>query len=86
MDDISVVITSISELNSASLFTTNITIASGFGNSMEITELDLTRFFFLRRVFILDHSMNNVTKMKTKGLPHLIEVFIGEDSMKSIQE
>lgn len=81
-----VIITSNSQLNTASPFTTNITFASGIGNNMEFTELDFTRFILLKQVFILDHSLNNVTRIISKGLPHLVEIFIGQDSMKSIQK
>ena len=80
-----VIITSISQLSTASLLTTNITIVSGIGNNMEITELDFTRFIFLKQINIGSNALNRISAIIATNLTQLIAINIGEGSLTSIQ-
>ena len=62
------------------------TFSSGVGNDGKVTTLDFTRFILLQQINILDNSLNNVRKVLTKGLHHLAEIYVGENSLQSIQE
>ena len=76
-----VIITSISQLSTASLLTTNITIVSGIGNNMEITELDFTRFIFLKQINIGSNALNRISAIIATNLTQLIAINIGEGSL-----
>ena len=83
-----VFISSLYQLSLLPLITTSITISSGVGNevSIPITSLDFTRFIFLQQINIPNNSLNSIKKIITKGLHHLIDIHIGENSLNSIQE
>ena len=76
---------SISQLSTASLLTTNITIVSGIGNNMEITELDFTRFIFLKQINIRSNALNGITIFKATNLSQLTSINVSENSLTSIQ-
>ena len=79
------IITSITQFNSIPFTIIDVTISSGVGNDGEVTTLDFTHFSLLQQINILENSLNGVRKIITKGLYHLTEINIGENSLQAIQ-